>query len=139
MKDAQLKRIGMFSGIPLDGSDAPLQSSIVEFNPDSMKTITPSGGSSGSGIDQGELFPEEGVEFAKDQDKGLPQDGGGNADGGGTPDPEQPGGESGDGEDFELVKEKPGKQENNRRRKIVRLALLAGAVFIAYGLFFKKR
>lgn len=159
----------MFSGIPMDGSAAPLQAGIVEFNPDSMKTITPTGGSSGSGIDPGELFPDEGekagkdpgfaqdgifldegVEFVKDPDKGLPQDGGGNSnggnaneggntDGGGTPDPEQPGGEPGDGEDFELVKEKNGKKQNDRRRKIVRLTLLAAAVFIAYRLFFKRR
>lgn len=140
MKDAQLKRIGMFSGIPMDGSDTPLQSGIVEFNPDDMKTVTPTGGSSGSGSDPEEIFPGTSV-----NDKVLPTEDPipdvepEPGEGGPDPDPEQPGTDPGDGVELELVKEKPGKQENDRRRKIVRLALLAGAVFIAYRLFFKRR
>lgn len=139
----------MFSGIPMDGSDTPLQSGIVEFNPDSMKTITPPGGSSdpsngssGSGIDRNDLFPGASINDPIDapiENLNPTPEGQDGAGGTKEPDPEQPGGDPGDGEELELVKEKTGKQQNDRRRKIVRLALLAVAVFIAYRLFFKRR
>lgn len=136
MKDAQLKRIGMFSGMPMNGSDTPLQSGSVEFNHNSMATITPPGSSSGSGIDPEELFPGTSdtgtVPPTPEAEPGPGEDVP-------DPDPVEPGGEPGDGEELELVKEKPKKQQNDKRHKIVRLALLAGAAFIAYRLFFKRR
>lgn len=148
MKESQLKRIGMFSGIPMDGSAAPLQAGIVEFNPNDYKTVTPVGGS-GSGIDQEEIFPgtsgtgagktlptvNPSTPDVEPDGTPVPEPGSGTE----TPDPEQPGTDPGDGEELELVKEKPKKQQNDRQRKLVRLALLAGAAFIAYRLFFKRR
>lgn len=114
MNNEQMKRIGMFASF--DGAetvDAPAEP-VKEPNPDNA---APESSIDGFLEDKGitNKLPEDGLFPAIS---------------------EQPGE---DGEDeYELVKEKQ-PAVTDKRRKLVRLALVAFALFVAYKLFFSKR
>ena len=152
MSNKQLERIGMLSGIPVQGSSTPLQTTGIESDANDWKTIsTPNTPTtpidpddeldlSGdgnilkpttSGFD--ELLPgvsvTAGIPDTPTDAPELPDDAPSD------PDPEAP--EDGN-EEYELVKENK-RPCNDKRHKLVRLVLVAVALLVAYRLFFAKR
>ncbi|MDE6493304.1 MAG: hypothetical protein K2L50_01820 [Bacteroidales bacterium] len=151
MINNQLQRIGMLSGISVQGSSTPLQTTSIASDANDWKNIstpnTPtspiepddetdlSGDGSNlkpttSGFE--EMLPGVGVTIEipdTPTDEPVPDDDPA------EPDPEEP--EDGN-EEYELVKEKK-RPNNDKRHKLVRLVLVAVALLIAYRLFFSKR
>lgn len=110
-----MKRIGMFASF--DGAET------VDVTEEPVKEPNPDNAAPESSIDK---FLEDNGYTNK-----LPEDGLFPAIS------EQPG-EGGEEEEYELVKEK-NPAVTDKRRKLVRLALVAFALFVAYKLFFSKR
>lgn len=115
MNNEQMKRIGMFANF--DGAET------VDVTEEPVKEPNPDNAAPESSIDK--FLEDNGINTNK-----LPEDGL-------FPEISEQPGEGGE-EEYELVKEKK-PAVTDKRRKLVRLALVAFALFVAYKLFFSKR